>query len=62
MRRIDDATLGELHRIFDETGGTAFFENIERFSERKARELRHDGADERYFMDVYARNSQNEDE
>ena len=56
------ATLGELHRIFDETGGTAFFENIERCSERKARELGYDGADERYFMDVYTRNSQNEDE
>ena len=62
VRRIDDATLGELHRIFDETGGTAFFENIERCSERKARELGYDGADERYFMDVYTRNSQNEDE
>lgn len=43
-------------------GGTAFFENIERCSERKARELGYDGADERYFMDVYTRNSQNEDE
>ena len=53
VRRIDDATLGELHRIFDETGGTAFFENIERCSERKARELGYDGADDRYFMDVY---------
>ena len=62
VRRIDDATLGELHRIFDETGGTAFFENIERCSERKARELGYDGADERYFMDVYTRTSQNEDE
>ena len=60
--RNDRATRGELHRIFDETGGTAFFENIERCSERKARELGYDGADERYFMDVYTRNSQNEDE
>ena len=35
---------------------------VERCSERKARELGYDGADERYFMDVYTRNSQNEDE
>lgn len=62
MRRIDDATLGELQRIFDVTGGTEFFDRIETFSDRKAREMGYDGADDDYFRDVYTRNSQNSDE
>ena len=51
-----------MHRIFEVTGGRAFFDRIEECSERKAREMGYDGADERYFMDVFTRNSQDNDE
>lgn len=57
LRRVSDETLEELRRIFDTTGGTEMFETIERHSERKAREMGYDGADERYFHDIYTRNS-----
>ena len=57
LRKISDESLEELRRIFDLTGGTAMFETIERHSERKAREMGYDGADERYFYDTYTRNS-----
>ena len=33
------------------------FEAIERHSDRKAREMGYDGADERYFTDTYTLNS-----
>ena len=59
LRRISDDSLEELRRIFDVTGGTAMFETIERHSERKAREMGYDGADDRYFSDIYTHNSNN---
>lgn len=62
LRRMSDETLGELHRIFEVTGGSEFFDTIERHSERKAREMGYDGADRRYFMDTFTRNSRNDDE
>ena len=54
---MSDATLEELHRIFDVTGGTEMFDTIERCSDSKAREMGYDGADEQYFMDTYTQNS-----
>lgn len=57
LRKTSDETLAELEKIFEVTGGKAFFEAIEQHSERKAREMGYDGADENYFMDVYTHNS-----
>ncbi len=57
LRKVSDETLDEIHRIFDLTGGTEMFETIERHSDRKAREMGYDGADERYFTDTYTLNS-----
>ena len=57
MRRIDERSLEELRRIFEETGGMEFFDSIERYSEKKARELGFDGADEEYLKYTYTTNS-----
>jgi heterodisulfide reductase subunit C len=57
LRKVSDATLEEIHRIFDITGGTEFFNAIESHSDRKAREMGYNGADEEYFRDVYTHNS-----
>lgn len=57
LRKCSDKTLEEIHRIFDITGGTEMFEAIERHSDRKARQMGFDGADEEYFMEVYTRNT-----
>ncbi len=58
LRKLDDESLAELHRIFDESGGTEMFENIERHSDRKAREMGYEqGADRQYMMDVFQKNS-----
>lgn len=40
VRKIDDGSLADLARIFEATGNDAFFEQIERHSERKAAEMR----------------------
>lgn len=53
LRRIDSESLDELHRIFEVTGGMDFYNTIDRFSEKKAREMGFDGADEKYLMHVY---------
>lgn len=39
LRKISQDTLDELKAIFDETGGTELFENIEKFSKQKAEEM-----------------------
>jgi heterodisulfide reductase subunit C1 len=39
MRKISDKNLNELKAIFDETGCTDFFENIENHSKEKAEEM-----------------------
>lgn len=57
MRKIDDESMAEINRIFDISGGTEFFENIEKHSERKAREMGFDGADNEYFMSIYTANN-----
>ncbi len=61
LRRVDDATLGELHRIFDVSGGTQLFEDIERHSDRKAREMGFDGATHEYMMHTFTTNSAGEE-
>ena len=57
LRKLDDRSMEELHRIFDVTGGKEFFDTIERHSDRKAREMGYDGADDEYMMDTYTKNS-----
>lgn len=58
LRKFDDETMGELERIFEVSGGTALFEKIEEFSDKKAREMGFDGADdEDYFKETYQANS-----
>lgn len=47
--------MEELHRIFDVTGGKEFFDTIEKHSDRKAREMGYDGADDEYMMDTYTK-------
>ena len=57
VRKIDDKTMDELHHIFETTGGEEMFDLIERYSDRKAREMGYDGADEAYFREVATYNS-----
>ena len=57
LRKVTDETLDEIHKIFDITGGTEMFDAIESHSDRKAREMGFDGADDEYFMEIYTRNS-----
>ena len=59
LRKMSDESLEELRRIFDVTGGIEMFETIERHSDRKARQMGYDGADESYFKDTYTHNSNN---
>lgn len=59
MRRIDDESLAELHRIFEVSGGMEFYDIIERYSEEKAREMGYDGADEKYLMHTFTTNNGN---
>ena len=59
MRRVDKESMEEINRIFEVSGGKEFYDNIERHSERKAREMGYDGANEEYLMDVYTLNSEN---
>jgi heterodisulfide reductase subunit C len=51
--------MTEINRIFEVSGGKAFYDNIEYHSERKAREMGYDGANDEYLMDVYTINSEN---
>ena len=53
LRKVDDATMKEIEEIFAVTGAVDFYENIEKHSEKKAKEMGYDGADDNYFMDVY---------
>jgi heterodisulfide reductase subunit C len=59
LRRVDDDSMAEIHRIFEVSGGKEFYDSIEAHSERKAREMGYDGAGEEYLMDVYTLNSEN---
>jgi len=60
LRKVPDETLDELKKIFDVTGGTEFFENIETHSKRKAEEmgLQFDETNDcEYFQHVYFTNN-----
>ncbi len=57
MRKIDDKSMDELHSILEVTGCNEFFENIEKCSDKKAREMGFDGADDEYFKHVYTTNN-----
>ncbi|NTU50519.1 MAG: hypothetical protein HGA87_06565, partial [Desulfobulbaceae bacterium] len=60
MRKISPEALTELKSIFDVTGGTDFFNNIEQHSKRKAEEmgLQFDDTNEcEYFKHVYLTNN-----
>ena len=59
LRSVDSKTMEEIHRIFEVSGGKAFYDTIEQHSERKAREMGYDGANEEYMMDTYTLNSDN---
>lgn len=55
LRRVDDASLGELRRIFDVTGGTEFMQNIE---EHSARQAAASGTDiESYYIHTFTDNN-----
>ena len=59
LRRIDDESMAEIHRIFEVSGGKSFYDTIDLHSERKAREMGYDGATEEYMMETYTYNSEN---
>ena len=59
LRKIDEESMREIHRIFEVSGGKVFYDNIEAHSERKAREMGYDGATHEYMMDTYTLNSEN---
>ena len=60
LRRIDDRSLEELHRIFEVSGGKELFEIIESHSKRKAQEMGYEGATHQYMMDTFTKNSAEE--
>ncbi len=59
VRKIDDKTMGELRNILEQTGCMELFETIEEHSDRKAREMGFDGADQEYLKYISTTNSGN---
>ncbi len=59
MRSLDKDSLDEIKNIFEVSGGKAFMDQIEAFSETKAKDMGFDGADQDYFMSVYRTNTGN---
>lgn len=60
LRKIPEEALSEIKRIFDETGGTERFENIEKFSKAKAKEMNLELNDELlndYVVHIYQQNT-----
>jgi heterodisulfide reductase subunit C1 len=60
LRKIPDEALAELKKIFDVTGGTKRFENIEAFSKKKAEELKlqfDETNSNEYFHHIYTHNN-----
>ena len=53
-RPVHGGTSPDIRRV---TGGKEFFDTIEKHSDRKAREMGYDGADDEYMMDTYTKNS-----
>lgn len=59
MRKIDDRSMQEIRNIFEVTGGMAFFDQIEQFSDVKAKQMGYAGADDDYFHDIYTADNGN---
>jgi heterodisulfide reductase subunit C len=60
LRKIPEDAMDELRRIFEVTGGTERFENIEKYSKRKAEEMNlilDEGIDNEYFKHIYMTNN-----
>ena len=56
LRKIPEDAMDELRKIFEVTGGIERFENIEKFSKRKAKEMNmtlDEGIDGEYFSHIY---------
>ncbi len=53
LRAIDSKTLEEVKSIFEVTGATKFYDDIERYSDEKAKELGYDGANDEYISYIY---------
>lgn len=53
LRKIDEKTMAEVNSIFRVSGGEAFYDMIEDYSDTKAREMGFDGADSDYFTYIY---------
>lgn len=63
LRKIPEDAKKELRSIFEVTGGTEFFNTIEKFSKSKAKEMglqfSNEGTDNEYFTEVFTANSKN---
>ncbi len=61
LRKIPEDAREELKKIFDVTGGTEFYETIEKHSKKKAEELglqfSNEGIDNEYFIESYTANN-----
>lgn len=60
LRRVPEEAMDEIREIFRITGGMERFEKIEKFSEKKARELNmelDDTIENEYFQHIYKHNS-----
>jgi len=60
LRRIPEEAMDEIREIFKVTGGMKRFENIEKFSKKKARELNmqlDEGIENEYFRHIYKTNN-----
>jgi len=60
LRKIPKEAMDEIRSIFEETGGIARYETIEKFSRKKAEELNmvlDDGIDNEYFRHIYKTNN-----
>jgi heterodisulfide reductase subunit C1 len=61
LRKIPEETREELKKIFEVTGGTELFNDIEEYSKKKAEdmglEFKEDGIDNEYFSEVFTANN-----
>jgi heterodisulfide reductase subunit C len=61
LRKIPEDAKEELRKIFEVTGGTEFFNNIEKHSKKKAAEMglqfSNEGIDNEYFIEIFTANN-----
>ena len=61
LRKIPEDAKQELRNIFEVTGGTGLFEDIEKYSKKKAAEMglefKKEGIDNEYFIEVFTANN-----